>query len=282
MSGDPDRKSICRSIDHVMLRLQDTEPLLALLTETLGLPVTWPLQRSEFASFAWVHVGNTNLELWAARNNGDLLDESCLPLIHGLALAPDELAFSIAELERHGVACKEPRAFQTVNGEGQLVTNFTNSVILCLSSPACCNFFCEWGMQASIVPWGTGASTVQRHEAQRHRFSESGGGPLGLVRLARVGMSCPDAEGMKNHWRTIAQVFAEEPLEIDGIALDVSSGELHQIHSLSFEVRSLREARACLEERGLLGKSTPMALTFSEHATGGLVFHFAEAGATAN
>jgi hypothetical protein len=265
-----------------MLRLQDVEPLLTLLTETLCLPVTWPLQRSEFASFAWVLVGNTNLELWAARSNGDLPDDSCLPLIHGLALAPDELAFSIAELERNGVACKEPRPFQTMNVDGQSVTNFTNSVILNLSSPACCNFFCEWGMQASIVPWDPGAGTVQRHAAERHLFSESGGGPLGLVRLARVGMSCPDAEAMRNHWRTIAQVLADEPLEIDGIALDVTSGELHQIHSLSFEVRSLSEARAYLKEQGLLGKNTPRALSLSEQATGGLVFHFAEAGAIAN
>ena len=281
MNGDPERMLICRAVDHVMLRLQETEPLLSLLTETLCLPVTWPLQRSEFASFAWVHVGNTNLELWAARNNGDLPDDVLLPLIHGLALAPDKLAFSVTELERRGVACKEARSFQTVNFDGQLVTNFTNSVILELSSSACCNFFCEWGAQASIVPWSTGLSAIHRYQAERHRFSESGGGPLGLVRLARVEMSCPDAERMRNHWRTIAQSFKSAPLEIDGIALDVSPGELHQIHSLSFEVRSLNEARICLEDRGLLGKNTPTTVTLSEQATGGLVFHFAEAGATA-
>jgi len=282
VTRDLGERAICRSIDHVMLRTQDTEPLLTLLAETLCLPVTWPLQRSEFASFAWVHVGNTHLEIWAAKNNADLPADCQMPLIHGLALEPDDLAFSIAELERQGVDCKQPRPYQTVNDGGQSVTNFTNSVVLNLSSPNCCNFFCEWGEQASIVPWATGIRTRDRHEAEQRRFAELGGGPLGVVRLARVGMACPDVEGAKKHWRTMAQVSANEPLEIDGIALDVWSGDRHQIESLSFEVRSLLEARAFLEHRGLLGSEAARSLTLSEHATGGLVFHMIEAEPAAN
>lgn len=275
-------RAICRSIDHLMLRTHDTEPLFSLLTETMCLPVTWPLQHSEFASFAWVHVGNTHLEIWAARSNADLPTDCRLPLIHGLALEPDELAFSVAELERQGMACKQPRPFQTVNANGRLVTNFTNAVILDLSSPACCNFFCDWGMEASIVPWGTDTCTRERRELEQRRFAELGGGSLGLVRLARVEMSCPDVGAMKKRWRTMAQVSADQPLAIDGIRLDVVAGVLHQIQSLTFEVRSLPEARAFLIQRGFLGRETPQDLTLCERATGGLVFHLIEAGATAN
>ena len=244
--------------------------------------MTWPLQRSDFASFAWVHVGNTHLELWAAKSNADLPEDCCIPLIHGLALEPDELAFSVAELERHGLDCKQPRPYQTDSDDGQRVTNFSNSVVLSLSSPTCCNFFCEWGEQASIVPWATGSRTRDRHAVERSRFTELGGGPLGVVRLARVGMTCPDVEEMKKHWRTMAQVSANEPLEIDSIALDVWPGDRHQIESLSFEVRSLRGARAFLERRGLLGSMTSRELTLSEQATGGLVFHLVEAKAGTN
>ncbi|MDR7152481.1 hypothetical protein J2W49_004457 [Hydrogenophaga palleronii] len=282
MSGAPGIQSICRSIDHVMLRTENTEPLFSLLAETLCLPVTWPLQHSEFASFAWVHVGNTHLEIWAAKNNADLPAGCRLPLIHGLALEPDELVFSIAELERQGMACKQPRPFQTVNADGRSVTNFTNVVVLDLSSPACCNFFCDWGTEASIVPWATGIRTRERHEVEQRRFAEVGGGPLGVVRLARVGMTCPDVERTTGHWRTIAQIAANEPLKIDGVAFDVWPGDRHQIDSLSLEVRSLPEARAFLEQRGLLGRETPQDLTLSERATGGLVFHLVEAVAATN
>lgn len=282
MTRDLGERAICRSIDHVMLRTLDTEPLLSLLAETLCLPVTWPLQHSEFASFAWVHVGNTHLEIWAAKNNADLPADCRLPLIHGLALEPDELAFSIAELERQGVVCKQPRPFQTVDGDGHSITNFTNSVVLDLSSPTCCNFFCEWGMRASIVPWGTGIHTRERHEVDQRRLAEMGGGSLGVVRLARVGMTCPDVERAIGHWRTIAQIAASEPLEIDGIAFDVWPSDRHQIDSLSLEVRCLPEARAFLEQRGLLGRESPQTLTLSERATGGLVFHLVEAEAATN
>lgn len=282
MTCDLGEKVICRYVDHVMLRTQDTEPLLSLLAETLGLPVTWPLENSEFASFAWVHVGNTHLEIWAAKNNADLPADCRLPLIHGLALAPDDLPFSMAELARQGVVCKQPRPFKTVNADGLPVTNFTNSVVLNLSSSTCCNFFCEWGMQANIVPWAKGVNARERHEAKQRKFAALGGGPLGLVRLARVQMTCPDVESAVGHWRTIAQIAASEPLEIDGIAFDVWPGDRHQIDSLIFEVRSLPEARAFLEQRGLIGRETPKALTLSELATGGLVFHLVEAEAATN
>ena len=282
MSGDWHTRVICRSIDHVMLRLQNIEPLFSLLTKTLCLPVTWPLQHSDFASFAWVHVGNTSLELWAAKNNGDLPAECSLPLVHGLALEPDELAFSIAELERQGIACKQPRPYQTLNARGQTVSNFTNSVILDVSSQTTCNFFCEWGAQCEIAPWGTGLGTVQRHEEERLRFAETGGGSLGVVRLARVGLQCCAVQDMARHWRTLAQVAVDDSLEIDGIALDVTPGERDSIHSLSFEVRSLRVARDFLVARGLLGNETTLRLTLSERATGGLVFHLIAANAALN
>ncbi|MEO8020520.1 hypothetical protein [Polaromonas sp.] len=268
---------ICRSIDHVMLRLLDMEPLFSLLTETLRLPVTWSLQHSEFASFSWVHVGNTHLELWAARNNGDLPAECRLPLIHGLALEPDELAFSTAELERRGMACKPPRPYQAVNEVGQSITNFTNSVVFDLSSPTNCNFFCEWGLQASIVPWAKGVSTRERRDAEQRRFASMGGGPIGLVRLARVGVTCPDVARMKRHWRAVAQTEEDEALAIGGVALAFQPGDQHQIDSLSLEVRSLAEAQKFLQPRGLLERETTDTLTLCERATGGLVIHVVEA-----
>lgn len=282
MNGDLGERAICRSIDHVMLRTQDTEPLFSLLAETLQLPVTWPLQHSEFASFAWIHVGNTHLEIWAAKSNADLPADCRLPLIHGLALEPHDLVFSVQELKRQGVACKQPRPFQTMNADGRGVTNFINSVVMDLSAPACCNFFCEWGTEASIVPWGTGIRAREHHEMEQRRFADSGGGPLGVVRLARVAMTCPDAERLTGHWRTIAQVAANEPLRIDGVVMDVLSGDRHQIDNLSFEVRSLPEARAFLEQRGLLSRASSRALTLCERATGGLVFHLVEAEAATN
>ncbi|WP_225585372.1 hypothetical protein [Acidovorax sp. ACV01] len=40
-----------RSVDHVMLRLDAVEPLFRRFSETFGLPVAWPLQRTDFATY---------------------------------------------------------------------------------------------------------------------------------------------------------------------------------------------------------------------------------------
>lgn len=77
-----------RTIDHVVLRLVTAEPLFRLLSETFQLHVSWPLQRADFATYGWVHVGNTDLELWAASSNTDLPAHAQPPLIHGFALEP--------------------------------------------------------------------------------------------------------------------------------------------------------------------------------------------------
>ena len=149
----------------------------------------------EVARFSWVHVGNTHLELWAASSNSDLPQGCELPLVHGLALEPDELSFSTAELERLGMACKPPRPYRTLDAQGQSVTNFTNSLVLDLSSPSCCNFFCEWGSTASIVPWPQVVTTAERRLADQRRFATWGGGPLGLTGLGKGGYGLPRCGG---------------------------------------------------------------------------------------
>ena len=55
-----------RAVDHVLIRVLAAEPLYALFSDVFALPVSWPLQRNDFATFGWVNVGNTNLEFWAA------------------------------------------------------------------------------------------------------------------------------------------------------------------------------------------------------------------------
>ena len=106
-----------RAVDHVMVRLLNIDRLLDLFATVLDIPVSWPKQVSSFATFAWVHVGNTDLELWASTNNSDLPEGSQPPLIHGFALDPADLDASIAELSqwefdanRHGPTKLETKA----------------------------------------------------------------------------------------------------------------------------------------------------------------------------
>jgi len=78
-------------IDHVVIRSATAEPLYDLLHKRLGLPVIWPLQVTPFATYGWIGIGNTNLEIWAAVDNSDLPADCQFPMFNQIALAPTRL-----------------------------------------------------------------------------------------------------------------------------------------------------------------------------------------------
>lgn len=257
-----------RSLDHVVLRLRAVEPLHALFSETFGLPLSWPLQRSPFASFAWVNVGNTNLELWAAASNADLPVDAQPPLVQGLALDPVDLAASIALLAQRGIACKEPKPFRTQAASGAWVTNFTNSVVLDVSSDACCVFFCAWNAEGTIYPWAEKLDAVRRKARDEAAFGVCAGGPLGLVGLSEVRLVVPDLAAANKAWRALTG-SSEGPIALTpDVALCIVAGDVRHaiIDSLTFRVRSLAIAREFLTERQLLEASIDDELRLSRTA----------------
>lgn len=264
-----------RSIDHVMLRLEAAEPLFKLFSETFGLPVAWPLQRTGFATYGWVHVGNTDLEFWAAADNGDLPDCARPPLVHGFALEPAwPLAETLQRTAQAGLTCKAPRAFQSTNSRGELVTNFTNAVLLDLSAPSCCVFFCEWDPQATIYPWSEALTPVQRRVQHHQNLHSSQGGPLGITGLHALRMSTSDVQTHLRHWQTLTGSQQGDLVALTSdVSLELVPGEHLMIESLCLAVRSLEAARAFLNRRHLLQADTGTVLSV---ACEGLPIHLVE------
>ena len=175
------------AVDHVMIRLLDIDALLSLFADVFHLPVSWPKQSSSFATFAWVHVGNTELELWASASNSDLPQESQPPLIHGFALEPVDLETSIAHLTQAGFQCKSPRPYQTKTADGSLTTNFTNSVLLDLSCDSCCIFLCAWNPDGTIYPWKERLTVAERRSRDQIELTKLNWPSAQAVRLGLSG-----------------------------------------------------------------------------------------------
>jgi hypothetical protein len=268
-----------RSLDHVVLRLPAVEPLHALFSETFGLPLSWPLQHSAFASFAWVNVGNTNLELWAAASNADLPADAQPPLVQGLALDPADLAASIAQLAERGITCKQPKPFRTQTASGAWVTNFTNSVVLDVSCDACCVFFCAWDAEGTIFPWTEKLGAVQRKARDKAAFDACAGGPLGLVGLAEVRLAVPDVAAAGKAWRALTGSTGDTIALTPDVALRIvaGAGPHAVIESRAFRVRSLAVAREFLAGRQLLELSTDLELRIARTACDGLDLRLLEA-----
>ena len=265
-----------RSIDHVMLRLHTdaVEPLFELLTRTFALPVAWPLQRTEFATYGWVHVGNTDLELWAAASNADLPDHAQPQLFHGFALEPAlPLTQTIEHITASGICCKPARAFESTNPSGVQVTNFTNSVLLDLSAPSCCVFLCEWSPLATIYPWNEPTTPAQRRPRLRKDLQAHGGGSLGLLGLHAIHMGTPSPNEHLRQWQALTR-SAGHPIQLTPeITLSLSPADHLRIESLTLAVRSLDVARSFLNSHQLLEIDTGTAITMS---WGGVQLRFTE------
>lgn len=246
-----------------MLRLRAAEPLFDLFSRVFGLPVAWPLQRTAFATYGWVNAGNTDLEFWAAASNADLPEHAQPPLVHGFALEPAlPLPQALERAAAAGITNKPARAFQSTNAQGEVVTNFTNAVLLDVSAPGCCVFFCEWGPRAAIYPWDEPTTPAQRRAQHRQALQEAHGGPLGLIELKAIGMGTPDLQAHRRHWQALSGSPAGQPIVLaPGISLELVPAEHLQVKSLSFSVRSLPVARAFLASRQLLKADADNALS---------------------
>jgi hypothetical protein len=251
-----------RSIDHIMLRLPAAEHCFDLFSRVFELPVAWPLQRTAFATYGWVHAGNTDLEFWAAASNSDLPAWAPAPLVHGFALEPAlPLPQAMRQAESLGTRCKEARTFQSTDDHGKVVTNFSNSVLLDLSSASCCVFFCEWDLQAAIYPWDEAATPTQQRAGLQRALHDQGGGPLGLLGLHAVRMGTPDLQAHQQRWQALTGSPAGQPIALaPGIWLQLHAAEHLRIESLAFSVRSLATARTFLAARQLLQADSGDAL----------------------
>lgn len=263
--------SAFRSIDHIVVRVKNVQPMMDLFAQTLGLPISWPLQSNDFATYGWVTLGNTNLEFWASSNNHDLPSDDVLPLFHGLALEPANLDGSIQMLMGRGISCKAPRPYLTQTNDGRDVTNFTNSVVLDVSSPLVCIFFCEWGVEGTIFPWKEQLTTAQRKLKEQQRLSACAGGKLGITGLVEIEILSTRIEETKAHWLAMTGQTSA-PIKQEGIELRFRAGTEDKIESIVIGVRSLAMARDVLAEAGLLGECRGNEISISRTACSGLYF----------
>lgn len=247
-----------------------------MLSGPLGLPVTWPLERASFATFGWIGVGNTNLEIWAAASNSDLPTDCPFPLVHGFALAPDELSISLAQLDSKGIRCKEPRVFRSKDAHGELTANFTNSVVLDVSSDTCCVFFCEWNRDAPIVPWERGQATHSRRTKERAEMNARDGGPLGLLGLSEIVLTARDVVSATEKWQKLSESAGDPIALTEDVNLRLRGGTQDAIQSLTFAVRDLTTATIFLADRNLLETSHAGEVLLSLKASGGLRLRFVE------
>lgn len=256
-------------IDHIMIRSDEPGELFALFSQTLQLPIAWPLSDRNGVVSGGVGFGNVNVE--AIKFPRQISDPTPTHLV-GIALKPHSLDESLRELERRGIAYGAPRPFVSGGRNGVLTTSFTNVTLQQLSDadqPGAAT------MQVFLSEYNPAyVDAVARRARLREELIGRGGGPLGLVRVEEVTVGAVDPSSADRTWGTLlapARRSAEEPWRIgDGPAVRLVSAERDMIQGLVLAVAALPAARDFLEKEGLLGISSETELTIAASKIRGL------------
>lgn len=250
MSAD---KPVIKQLDHIIARIDDPFPLFRLLSETLGLPVSWPIKSYQAFTSGGITLGNVNLEILKVGAGSDSSQASGARFC-AFAFECDSLRATVEELKRRGLKCSAVVPYVDAVGGGQkkhLWSNafldglvgsdfWTRYVIFSTKMPG----YMFWANllrgtsieQAGISRLFDGAlvflveyeyqnfvdmpqwSDFKNHDEKRAADAESlrarGGGALGLEAVEEIVVGVRDYRSAAEKW---TKLFAPLPPVADGL-----------------------------------------------------------------
>ena len=241
-----------RRIDHIMIRADDPAKLYAFFTDTLQLPIAWPMiSPREGVATGGVGLGNVNVE--AIRFPGQKSQPSGAQLL-GFGFEPSPLAAALAELDGRGITYGAPRPLIATGQGGSKNTLWTNVTLRQFSDGEAPDatthvFLSEYSP--------TYVNVDERRERLRKQLAESGGGPLGVEAVKEVIVRVSDLEAARGLWQKLLDPTPSSSLNTwqvgDGPAIRLLPARENAPHGLVIIVASLPRAKAFLREKGLLG-----------------------------
>jgi catechol 2,3-dioxygenase-like lactoylglutathione lyase family enzyme len=243
-----------RQIDHLMIKADDPREVFAFFSETLGLPIAWPLEERGGVVSGGVGFGNVNVE--AIRFTG----QRSLPSraqVTGFGFEPSPLRACLDELGRRGVPYGPVRPLIVTDAKGAKQRLFTNVTLLGLSDTALPVDATLHIFLSEYSP--TYVDVAGRHARIRKELAANGGGPLGVDSMREVVLGLSDLETMRARWQ---QLLSPAPV-IQGVwqvgagpAIRTVPAKENRVEELVVRVRSLARAKAFLQANGLLAAET--------------------------
>jgi hypothetical protein len=304
--------AIVKCVDHVVIQVEDPEPLFSLFTGPLDLPVAWPIQRGDWYTSGGICVGNACLEI-AEIAHIDRRRRRVARNAHllGIALLPIGLDASLRELVMRGIPHSLPVPHFGEHADGTRSVRWTNvllgglageggSILLrsrwwtqgtpigrALAALSRITFRSYW---ASLAWSDTGRFAVYMRDyapelvealaEQQAVFSERRGGPLELVGLAEVIVGAVHPERVRQRWQNLLAPL----LPVDrgywqpasGPGLRIEPHDEDTLLAIVLRTRSLARAEAWLREAQMLGGVVAGQVTIDRAAVCGLDIRLTE------
>jgi len=263
-----------RRIDHIMIRTGDPARLFVFFTETLQLPVAWPMMSPrEGVATGGVGFGNVNVE--AIQVPRQKSQPSRAQLL-GFGFEPSPLAECLAELDRRGISYGERRPLIATGQDGSKNTLWTNVTLRQFSDGEAA----DATMHVFLSEYSPAYVNVeQRRERLRRQLAERGGGPLGVeaVKEVIVGVTDPAARSLWQKLLDPTPLSGSGTWQLsDGPAIRLLQARENTTRELVISVASLPKAKAFLRERGLLGIDSQQEATIDPSKIEGLNIRLVE------
>ncbi|MET0622418.1 MAG: hypothetical protein ABW250_05510 [Pyrinomonadaceae bacterium] len=299
-----------KQLDHIIALVEDPRRTFVALTETLGLPVAWPLESYPAFESGGVALGNLYLEVMrCGPPRAGRAGRFC-----ALAFESPDIEEAARELSRRGLPHTPVAPYYERGPGGERIKMRSNTVLgrmvgkdflldttvllsrlpgaTLLSDAGSGSRLDRWQIsklfERNVVflvefyyenfggrPFWSGFKDHgEKRAADAARLGEAGGGAIGLERVREVVAGVRDFAGVRELWRSLyapADEVAEGVWEVgDGPALRLVGAENDSIQSLVLEVSSLGRAETSLRESGMLGTVTDNEITIDPSKLEGL------------
>ncbi len=250
---------LVRKVDHVFVPVKDPQPLLSIFTETLEMPVAWPVtDRGLYRSGAFC-AGNANVEFIAAGGAFLPFSEPTEPLtVRGIALEPESTADTMTMLDERELVHGDPATWLDESGSPFVTNVFLSGLV----ADAAMVFLCRY----------EGATAAARR-AVFDAFDDEPN-PIGVRAVAEITIGVRDIEGATELWRRLlAPVVPDDHGAFrlgGGPIIRLRRSSIEGVAALWLEVASLAHARDALRARDLLGPMRASGIGLNYARTGGL------------
>jgi hypothetical protein len=257
-----------KQVDHLMVQVPEPGRVYHLLSEGLGLPVAWPMVNYGSFSTGGVSFGNVNLEL--LNSSEEMRQQGLIPKGNGIVgvafqpLTPLESTTRVLDAQHvpHGAILPF-----NITQNGTPSTLWYN-LELSEMAPGSMIFYCEY----------TFNQTGFRKRMEQSLVSANGG-PLGVLKMKEITIEYTDYS-VPGKWQVLLPEAAGGVPELrdggDGVTIRLEKSEWNAISSITVQVKSLAQAKAVLEEKGLLGEVSEGKISINPDAISGLQVYLTE------
>jgi len=262
---------VVKHVDHIWLRVDDPQYLFSLLTETLQLPVDWPLRSFRGFKSGGGVAGNVALEvLRLGEPKAAAPTENVRARLAGLAFEPSPLPSSVAELTRRGIPYRPLSPY--TGGWFARKTLWTNVVLTDFSSDNAVIFLCEFHSDFR--------DPHRVREKWQRQLRGKHGGVLGVRSVQEIVVGVTDVAAETERWQNLLAPTTPSAPGVwklgDGPAIHLVSHTEKVIRALVLEVISLQKAAVFLQQNGMLGTVAGYEITLEPSKVQGLDIRLVE------